>query len=100
MFRLRRARSALHADARSSTVTAPTAQRTTLADALEHVRAEPLLWTRTAALLDDNGMWTVRLLELVSGPIAPPSWEPQTWEYPRVAFIAQALGGPVVAEQL
>lgn len=82
-------------------MTAPlTDQRTSLDAALGHLSAEPAIWSRVAVTLDDNGVWSVRLLELVSGPEAPPSWEPQTWDYPRARFAARADSGDVVAEWL
>lgn len=81
-------------------MTAPADQRTTSDEALEHIAAEPVVWTRVAATRDDNGTWSIRLLELVSGPEAPPSWERHAWGYPRARFEASADSGDVVAKWL
>jgi hypothetical protein len=81
-------------------VTAPNTQRTTLEEALDHIAAEPLVWTRAAAVSDDSSAWALRLLELTSGPEAPPSWEAQTWEYPVALFTASAESGEALSEWL
>ena len=80
-------------------MTAPSTRTTTFEEALEHIAAEPAVWVRAAAGMDDAGVWQARLLELTSGE-APPSWEQQVWEYPAALLAAHVLSGPEVVSGL
>ena len=78
---------------------APILQSTTLDEGIEHIVTEPNIWMRIAAILEDDGKWHAKLLELTSGA-APPSWEMQEWQYPRVLFAAMTHRGETVANWL
>ena len=43
--------------------------------------------------------WTLRLLELTSGP-APPNWQEVDWRYPEYLFFASKIDGQIAAEWL
>lgn len=80
-------------------MSAPILRSTTLDEGIEHIVTEPSIWMRIAATLKDDGKWHAKLLELTSGA-APPSWEMQEWQYPRVLFAAMTHRGETVANWL
>lgn len=73
--------------------------RTTLAEALSDLSDEPAVWVRVAAVVDDDGSWVARMLELTSG-VAPPGWDRRRWEYREAVFVATVDSGEHVAEAL
>jgi len=68
-------------------------------EALQHIATESQIWLRLAAVRDDDGSWSARLVELTSGAPAP-SWEPRTWEYPGALFHGQLDDGAAAADCL
>jgi hypothetical protein len=72
--------------------------RTTLDELLVRLEAESDVWLRLAAE-ETAGTWTLRLLELTSGP-APPNWQKVDWRYPEYCFFAGKVDGQIAADWL
>jgi catechol 2,3-dioxygenase-like lactoylglutathione lyase family enzyme len=65
---------------------------------LAELAAAPEVWARWS-LVGQGDTWQVQHGELVAG-MAPPTWEPVTWEYPNAVFVADVVPGDVVARWL
>lgn len=82
---------------------APKASTSSINEALAHIRSEPVVWIRLAAMRKalgyGTGGWEQMMLDLVSGQ-APPNWEPLYWRYPKALFIASSQRGERVARWL
>src|SRR5579862_10016462 len=83
----------------SASMTVPLDGRTPLDVGLDHIASQERLWLRIGAVRGDDGQWTLRVGEIVSGG-APPSWVEQAWEYPSALFIARTAGGAAVRSWL
>lgn len=60
---------------------------------------QPTVWIRVTAVLESDGTWSARLLDLVSGA-PPPAWTNRTLEYPTAVFHAVTLTGLQAVEAL
>ena len=70
--------------------------RTTLDDLLERLAAESDVWLRLAAE-ESGSTWTLRLLELTSGP-TPPHWQEVDWRYTDYCFFAGKIDGQIATD--
>lgn len=84
---------------RSGIVGVPSGNRSTLDETLALIEAEPKVWVRIGASLQEDGKWYARLAELTSGA-APPGWTAHEWLYPQAIFVASVRSGKAVAKWL
>lgn len=75
-------------------------RQTDLGEVIDRIGAQPVTWLRAGVVSGDGDSWTVRLLEVVSGSTAPPSWEQRSWEYPNALFAGVRESGETVADWL
>ena len=77
----------------------PTGNRSELDEPIALIEAEPKVWVRIGASLQEDGHWYARLAELISGA-PPPAWTAREWLYPQVVFVASVRTGKAVAKWL
>jgi hypothetical protein len=80
-------------------VSIPNGNRSTLDETIALIEAEPKVWVRIGASLQEDGKWYARLAELTSGA-APPGWTAKEWTYPQAVFVASLRTCKAVAKWL
>jgi len=68
---------------------------TPLADAVDHIEGEGVVWVRGAAIQVEEE-WQARNVELITGA-EPPAWQELVWDYPEVRFFALRVSGSEAA---